>query len=73
MQRSRCSSQAKLEKRELKGSDDTCQDGCPSNAIKFGDLNDPNSEVSRYRNHELEYKVMEELNVVKRHVYGKNT
>lgn len=58
-------SQAKLEKRDLKGTDVTvaCQDGCPSNAIKFGDLNDPNSEVSRYMKNELEFKVMEELNV----------
>lgn len=58
-------SEAKREKRALKGSDVTvaCQDACPSNAIKFGDTNDKESIVSKYIAHELEYKIMEELMV----------
>lgn len=53
------------EKREIKGTDVTtaCQDACGTNAIKFGDINDKESEFYKYRNHELGYYVLEELNV----------
>jgi molybdopterin-containing oxidoreductase family iron-sulfur binding subunit len=53
------------EKREIKGSDvkTACQEACPTSAITFGDVNDKGSDVSKYRNHELGYHVLEELNV----------
>ncbi len=53
------------EKRELRGTDVTtaCQDACGTNAIKFGDINDKESDFYKYRNHELGYYVLEELNV----------
>ena len=53
------------ETRTLKGSDVTtaCQDSCGSNAIHFGDINDKESEFYKYRNHELGYYVLEELNI----------
>jgi MoCo/4Fe-4S cofactor protein with predicted Tat translocation signal len=49
----------------LKGSDvkTACQEACPATAIVFGDMNEPNSEVSQYRGHHLGYHVLEELNV----------
>lgn len=40
-----------------------CQVACPSEAIVFGDSNDPNSKVSKMREHNLGYHVLEELNV----------
>lgn len=53
------------EKRNLKGSDVTtaCQDSCGSNAIYFGDINNKEEEFYKYRNHELGYYVLEELNI----------
>jgi MoCo/4Fe-4S cofactor protein with predicted Tat translocation signal len=52
-------------KTELKGTDVTtaCQDACGTNAIHFGDIHDKESEFYKYRNHELGYYVLEELNI----------
>jgi len=38
-----------------------CQKVCPSNAIHFGDKNDPNSRVSQLLRNERSYKVLEEV------------
>ncbi|MFA6598244.1 MAG: TAT-variant-translocated molybdopterin oxidoreductase [Ignavibacteriaceae bacterium] len=49
----------------LKGSDvrTACQTSCGTEAIKFGNIKDPNEEFYKYRNHKLGYYVLEELNV----------
>lgn len=56
---------ATREGRPLKGSDvrTACQDACNANAIVFGDMNDPESKIAKYRDHNLGYVVLEELNV----------
>jgi molybdopterin-containing oxidoreductase family iron-sulfur binding subunit len=41
-----------------------CQQGCPSDAIVFGDLNDPSSKVSQFKTNSRGYRVLEELNTV---------
>lgn len=50
--------------RQLKGSDvvTACQQACPAQAITFGDMNDPHSEISAMREHPLAYGVLEEIN-----------
>ncbi len=40
-----------------------CQQSCPTRAIVFGDLNDPESEVSKLAHRQRSYRVLEELNV----------
>ena len=56
---------AKIEKRELKDGDvqSACQQGCPANAIVFGDVNDPNSEVAKLIKSDRTYFLLEEINV----------
>lgn len=53
------------EGREIKGTDVTtaCQDACGTDAIIFGDMNDKESVLSKYRNHELGYTVLDSLKV----------
>jgi molybdopterin-containing oxidoreductase family iron-sulfur binding subunit len=43
-----------------------CQAACPSNAIAFGDLNDPNSVVSRWKREPTNYGLLAELNTMPR-------
>ena len=40
-----------------------CQQSCPAQAIYFGDLNDPKSQVSRMMANPRRYRVLEELNI----------
>jgi molybdopterin-containing oxidoreductase family iron-sulfur binding subunit len=49
---------------EIKDGDviSACAQTCPTNAIKFGDLNDPHSEVTRAANNPRSYALLGELN-----------
>lgn len=57
--------QAKLENRTLKDGDiqTACSSSCPSDAIVFGDMNDPNSEISKLMKNQRSYVMLEEYNV----------
>ncbi len=56
--------QAKFEKRGLRDGDivSACAASCPTQAIVFGDLKDPNSAIARRAADGRAYKLLEELN-----------
>ena len=56
---------ASQEGRQVRGEDVTtaCQDACGTNAIAFGDMNNKDSEFSRYRTHKLGYTVLDDIKV----------
>jgi molybdopterin-containing oxidoreductase family iron-sulfur binding subunit len=46
-----------------------CQQACPTQAIVFGDLNDPNSRVTQLKKQTLDYSLLGELNTRPRTTY----
>ena len=46
-----------------------CQQACPSNAIVFGNVNDPQSKVSKLKARALNYSMLSELNTRPRTTY----
>ena len=46
-----------------------CQAACPAQAISFGDMNDPQSQVRQWKESPLGYGLLEDLNTVPRTTY----
>jgi molybdopterin-containing oxidoreductase family iron-sulfur binding subunit len=62
---------AEKENRRIRESEikTACQQACPTNAIVFGDLNTPDSQVGRLKQHPLDYSMLGGLNTRPRTTY----
>ena len=62
---------AKEEGREIRDGEvvTACQAACPTQAIVFGNINDPNSQVAQLKSSPLNYGMLTELNTYPRTTY----
>ena len=62
---------AKLDDRPIRDGEvvTACQSACPTDAIVFGNINDPNSRVARLKTSPLNYALLAELNTRPRTTY----
>ena len=67
----KANAESNVENRPLREGDVTtaCQQACPAQAITFGDLNDPSSEINRVRKSNRRYELLAPLNVKPRTTY----
>jgi molybdopterin-containing oxidoreductase family iron-sulfur binding subunit len=63
--------EADKENREIRDGDivTACQQACPTSAITFGNINDPNSKVAKAKAEERDYPVLSDLNFRPRTTY----
>jgi molybdopterin-containing oxidoreductase family iron-sulfur binding subunit len=62
---------AELDNRQVRDGEiqTACQQACPAQAFVFGNLNDPNSRVSKLKKESLDYSLLGELNTRPRTTY----